>query len=133
MVVCSAVLLAWGVCFQGISVPQPTVDTAAAMTKWGNVDLLPPEAYDRPYKGKISISVIDSKEGLETRCKLTTPKLIACAWTDSTGTCNILRRDDKYLESIAMPIAWVIKHETAHCNGWDKQHLGMRKPHKGDL
>ena len=134
MVVCGAVIVAFTLCFeQGvIPVAQP-VDMAKAMTKWSTTDILPPEAYDRPYKGHTSIAIANSKEELQEKCNLTTAKMIACAWVDYKGTCTIVRRDDKFLEAMAMPVAWVLKHEMAHCNGWDKSHSGMRKPNKGDL
>jgi len=134
MIVCGAIIVAFTLCFEGgvTTVPQP-VEPARAMAKWGSTDILPPETYDRPYKGNISVSIANSVEELQKRCDLTTPKMIACAWVDFKGTCTIVRRDDQHLAAMAMPIAWVLKHEMAHCNGWGKDHAGMRKPHKGDL
>lgn len=98
--------------------------SAALATGAAATPLEPPERFDHPYPGDVQINLMDSRfVGRECREWSGGPApsdAAGCAWVadDSARTCVVViaARTKK------APIADIIRHEIAHCNGWPADH-----------
>jgi hypothetical protein len=101
---------------------------------------MPPSEYDHPFNGRVLVAQILEPEILRRLC-ITPPPFFfppACAGRDlivfppeSTGLklesdCQILHLPVEYLQRHNLTVNLIIRHEIAHCNGWPKDHPGMR-------
>jgi hypothetical protein len=87
--------------------------------------ILPPEQYDHPYTGEIFLTRKDSTDDVRRLCKLPT----------SMGAGLLVPLQQLVLDHHSLPMMLeaagftqevVMRHETAHCNGWPKDHPGTR-------
>jgi hypothetical protein len=90
--------------------------------------LVPPKVYDHPYVGPGVLRVIYAKSQDEVRqlCPRTLfPKAGAygCAPTNSEG-CVVVVAPEADIKAVGLWMSLVIRHETAHCNGWPGDHPG---------
>jgi hypothetical protein len=96
---------------------------ATGATSVGYVAHYPPAKYDVPYKGTLTIQLVFSFNDLQYYCHTSE---IACSDV-YTNRCNIY-----ILAPEARPIMYggeggyffSLRHELAHCNGWDAEHTG---------
>jgi hypothetical protein len=99
----------------------------AAAPAWGQPALaIPPDEYDHPYKGKVTVQVFSDQKLLRAQCP---PSPFAyplgCARA-AMDVCYIALADVELLEKLKFPAEIVIRHERAHCNGWPPDHKGGR-------
>jgi hypothetical protein len=87
--------------------------------------VLPPEEYDHPYEGQMWISWKDSAEEVRAACKTPLAMGLGCAYRIPEG-CVIVIARTPVLEAAGVTVTVVMRHETAHCNGWPKEHPGAR-------
>ena len=88
---------------------------------------LPPAEYDHPYSGRLVKFRKNSVEDVRTTCKTPLAMGLGCAWLPSEGVCIIIMANDEVIAGAGHDPEVVLRHETAHCNGWPKDHLGARK------
>lgn len=87
-------------------------------SKFGSGVVLPPPEYDHPYAGRLIVQTV-SIWSMPVACGLR--DVVACSFR-MNGVCRVIypRLSDvgqaKMLD--------LIRHETAHCNGWPKDHPG---------
>jgi hypothetical protein len=78
----------------------------------------PPKRYNYPYKGKLYVDYLSTKELLKV-CYGTT----ACAYSTDDGSYCIVYLPDPALGELSrseIVKRWI--HERAHCNGWPWYH-----------
>ena len=88
--------------------------------------VLPPAEYDHPYKGQVMKLRKSTIEDVRTSCKLPLTMGLGCAWLLTGSTCIIIKATDEVIEAAGYDPEVVLRHETAHCNGWPKDHAGSR-------
>ena len=89
--------------------------------------ILPPPQYDHPYEHRMIVETVPYFE-VQGGCRSHPPngRYEACSWTftDSAGkpVCHIIypRLQDVGEDDMVR----LVRHETAHCNGWSKDHEG---------
>jgi len=101
----------------------------AAQGRW--INFLPPAEYDVPYKGELTIWMVNSPKDIPLYCSQDTAKL-ACAYANKDRSrCMIyLLRPELRTGYGMMSFAFVLRHELGHCNGsalGDPTHKGWRK------
>lgn len=92
---------------------------------------LPPSEFDHPYPG--TVDVVNLPAGSVAMACMnasgaTVPNFAeACSWqeihlsqTSVSGTCHIIAPDEHDVGKNRL--TKLIRHETAHCNGWPKNH-----------
>ena len=87
--------------------------------------VIPPVEYDRPYTGILLITVLDSTQEVQERCKLPTPRT-ACSeiWPHK---CHIIIVKVEVLRAMGWDPFHVLRHEHGHCHGgWSNRHEGIR-------
>jgi hypothetical protein len=85
---------------------------------------LPPVKYDKPYTGKLTIERV-TIEQLLARCTNANVRSLGCAFR-SAADCLILLVDDASIKAAGWTYELMLRHETAHCNGWPASHPGIR-------
>lgn len=100
----------------------------AATAAGAGTPLLPPSEYDHPYPGDVQINLMDSQfVGKECRAWSGQPApfdAAGCAWVADDDTCVVVLAG----RTRKAPIADILRHEIAHCNGWPADHpVGERK------
>jgi hypothetical protein len=96
--------------------------SSAAHAQYVNGAGLPPTEYDHPYKGKLTVTVMEDDTTIFENCRIS---LIACA-KRREGNCTIFVRDAQYIKRRGYDPDWVMRHEIGHCNGWPASHAGAR-------
>lgn len=91
---------------------------------------LPPLEYDFPYKGKLAIETV-TREQLLARCASAHQGSLGCAFPGS-GNCRILLVDDATMKAVGWTRELMLRHETAHCNGWPQSHVGWRPYYRNE-
>jgi hypothetical protein len=99
--------------------PRPLTLTYVAWLR--RMNYLPPEEFDREYKGELKIV-----RGTQQQPRAACPNsfnpgwnAIGCAKRDLGGaTCTIYMLNDQGLQSIGWDVEIVFRHERAHCHGW---------------
>lgn len=95
---------------------------------WGAFD--PPEKYDHPFSGDF-VLVIVSMAHVKEICPPFQPGVppMACAthddWPSTWCRITIAREED--MKAVGWDFKTVLRHETAHCNGWAADHPGARR------
>jgi hypothetical protein len=104
-----------------VAAQQPMAD----MTSW----ILPPERYDHPYKGHLTLQRATDEEMIKTcPAPLTLPKRIACAFPiPAANSCLIVLAPRTTIAAAGYSEEIVIRHEIGHCNGWPADHNGARR------
>jgi hypothetical protein len=97
----------------------------AATPAWGQpAQVIPPEEYDHPYKGKVTIQVFSDQKLMREKCPYSPfPYLLGCARA-AMEVCWIAIADEELLNKLKYPAEIIIRHERAHCNGWPQHHPG---------
>lgn len=95
---------------------------------WGQ-NILPPAEYDIIYDGELVIKRLPLDQ-LHAVCR---QKTIACThlygettWVKSKGKCYIFMAEDDVIIQHHWTPEHALRHEIGHCNGWPKDHPGMR-------
>jgi hypothetical protein len=87
---------------------------------------LPPVEFDKPFTGILEIVRIRNQQEIELACKAS-PRH-ACAWRQADGArCTIFMLPNEQLRSRGKnAVAFILRHELGHCNGWPGDHKGGR-------
>ena len=107
--------------------------TRATMPK-GPQRLLPPAQYDRPYKGELSVTYVETQKDIVRLCPQTGFALkLGCAYMSSPqaadgayAKCRVILVEDGVVRAGGLLPETVYRHEIAHCNGWPDDHAGAR-------
>jgi hypothetical protein len=97
--------------------------------------VLPPEHYDYPYPGALTIIRASSEQEVRDLCptaKFGSIGALACRKGWDNYSCTLVIATDDVIESWGFPPELVLRHELAHCNGWGQNHWGVRAWQKGD-
>src|SRR5262249_10996800 len=89
---------------------------------------LPPVEFDRPVGLWVEIMDIPTEAGLREVCGYPPYDgkiLVGCAELRPGDLCHIFVGPPQY-ERTGVTRNIVIRHEMGHCNGWGKDHAGMR-------
>lgn len=88
--------------------------------------ILPPVEYDHPFQGRLIVEVLPLSDTVQRCHDRGYPNSDACAWyfPDPLGpsrrACHVIYPSLK--ETGWRRFVWLIRHETAHCNGWPGWH-----------
>ena len=85
---------------------------------------LPPVEYDKPYTGKLTVETVTTEQ-LRTQCAAATKWSVGCAFP-GPNSCRIILLEEKLINAIGWTKELMLRHETAHCNGWPQSHAGKR-------
>lgn len=85
----------------------------------------PAPEFDHPYKGELTIVTAQSAEELQKACR-NVPAALGCSERWPTK-CLITLAPDSIIKAHGWTMEAVIRHETAHCNGWHVDHRGWRR------
>jgi hypothetical protein len=96
--------------------------------------LLPPDEYDVPYNGRLTVTLVNTERGVAEQCPKTWfPAKLGCAYmlreTTAGGPyeeCRLILASEEIIESWGFTLASIYRHEIAHCNGWPNDHKGAR-------
>jgi hypothetical protein len=96
---------------------------------------MPPAEYDFPYSGKLHTSVVVDLLALALTCGFQASMaghVQGCAIPPGKGglgpnECWVLLAKKEIVEKY-YPYDWLIRHETAHCNGWRDDIVTAEKP-----
>lgn len=93
---------------------------------------LPPLAYDHPYRGRITISTVESQEELRSACHSASTAIGACVLLPlpvyPSDTCRIIIMKKYAADKL------LLRHEHGHCNGWLGHHPDIRPyPNSGPM
>ena len=107
------------------AVPEPYYNGRSLTPRYveylRSISILPPLEFDHEYKGELKI-VRGTQDDLRAACpNMFRPEnnAIGCAPRPLGGVCTIYILDDKGLQSIGWDYEIVVRHERAHCNGWN--------------
>jgi len=96
---------------------------------WAYVNLrfpeIPPVEYDHPFPGPTTIYYTDHEPWTECHLTKTGGTLAGCAWPNN-GKCIIYISPQSALEKFGLTYRIALRHELGHCNGWGKNHAGIR-------
>ena len=84
----------------------------------------PPAEFDRPYGGELTIVTAQSAAEVQKACR-DVPAVLGCSERFATR-CTITLAPDSVLKAVGWTREAIIRHETAHCNGWHADHRGWR-------
>jgi len=103
--------------------PQPSIEWRTPAPAKMPTSIPPPE-YDHPFNGEVII--IDTND--PAPCRNGDPTVGACTTpVESTGgKCVIRLAKRRVIEAWGVKVEDLIRHETAHCNGWPGSHPGER-------
>ena len=90
--------------------------------------LLPPEEFDHPFNGQVSVWIVTQDHIRRHHCptsKFSMGVALACA-QKIVGTCYIFKVTDDELKQLGFDPDVVMRHEIGHCNGWGSDHRGAR-------
>jgi hypothetical protein len=76
------------------------------------IPLLPPPDFDFPFPGETFVSIIE-RAHVQPECG-GAANVAGCAWTDGE-TCWIVIAG----ETLRASLVDILRHEIAHCNGWE--------------
>jgi hypothetical protein len=107
--------------------PEPP-KIAGVQPKRADLQLVPPEQYDHPFRGPGELRIIDAASQDEVRQWCPTavfPKAGAfgCASSKPWG-CQVAIASEADLKTVGLTRGMVLRHEVAHCNGWPGDHRG---------
>jgi hypothetical protein len=96
--------------------------------------VLPPLEFDKPYKGKLTVTRVDTQRAVMDVCPKTPfPLKLACAYMRSPQApdgswewCHMILVADEVIRSAGYTPDTVYRHEIGHCNGWPKGHAGAQ-------
>lgn len=86
---------------------------------------LPPDEYDKPYMGKLTIEHAETPEDVGRICNLSRAAL-ACAFAYDGTRCRIVIVPTAFINATGYTEAIVMRHELSHCGGWPADHPGQR-------
>ena len=103
-----------------------TASAAVAEPRMRLMNILPPAEFDIPYTGKLTIWRTKSEQALRailTPDQATWSGLAAAAHNrKAPGTpatvCDIYVVEDAVLKARGHSLAFLLRHELGHCNGW---------------
>lgn len=89
--------------------------------------VLPPEKYDHPYKGELTIVRANSLAAIRSFCPRLAfqTNLLGCAYLNG-AQCTVVMRDDAAIKAAGWEPEIVRRHEIGHCNGWPPSHPKAR-------
>jgi len=81
---------------------------------------LPPAEYDHPYEGELWVRVAPTEEDIPKLCNRTSE--VACTLHPVAGkVCEMWITPD-LTKHPDMSLAFIVRHEVGHCNGWPGDH-----------
>lgn len=118
--ICIAVLLA-SVALPAYAAPYVVVGKPrVTITRYYN--FLPPVEFDKPYTGTVWIRTLANEQEIKNLCKGSS-KTACAARTKSGEECHIFLLPKKQIISLA----FTLRHELGHCNGWPPDHPDKRR------
>jgi hypothetical protein len=87
--------------------------------------MLPPAQYDKPYDGDLTIKMVATLEELQSACRVTNAKMLACA-IHNAKSCVIYMVADEVMRQRGWNTGLLLRHEIGHCNGWPGDHPDQR-------
>jgi hypothetical protein len=90
--------------------------------------IAPPVEYDHPYAGKLTVRLAKDQAEVRAWCpgaKWKTNVMLACAFP-GPEFCTIVMASAEVLWEQGFTPEIILRHETAHCNGWPADHKGAR-------
>jgi hypothetical protein len=80
--------------------------------------LMPPPRYDKPFDGELSIVLFSSGDDIKRVCK--GEARTGCTHRLPDGKkCTLYVLSEEIAKREGKNFAFVLRHETAHCNGWN--------------
>ena len=97
-------------------------------------NILPPDGFDKPYLGKLTVTLVESEAEVVAQCPKTTfPAKLGCAYQyrqiypgGPYAECRIIMPKEEIIESWGFSLATIYRHEIGHCNGWPGDHKAAR-------
>jgi hypothetical protein len=109
----------------GVSLAAVVSANAEAPKKF---QIMPPVEYDHPYTGELTLRRAKSQAEIRSICPTVSFNLgvaTACS-IRRANSCMIAMAPDDEIRKTGMTPEIVLRHETAHCNGWGPDHKGAR-------
>lgn len=95
-----------------------------------NAKLLPPVEFDKPYTGKLHLTVLNSQDEMRKACPKAPFKSTALGCSKANfpmwGECTVFIVDRETAAPHNVSVEEIFRHEIGHCNGWPGDHPGMR-------
>jgi hypothetical protein len=97
-------------------------------------NVLPPAAFDKSYKGKLTVVRVNTEKEVSAVCAATwLPYKLGCATHSGPQTkdgawaaCRVIIAADDIIREAGYTPEIVLRHELGHCNGWPGDHKGAR-------
>jgi hypothetical protein len=92
-------------------------------------NFLPPAEYDKPYTGELLIVRVATEQDVQAICKGSSKYACAAKLPGPNPRCQIFMLPDKQLRTLLHgdAVAFMLRHELGHCNGWPADHPNKRK------
>jgi hypothetical protein len=90
---------------------------------------LPPEAFDRPFDGRIVIQEARDRDEVLRLCPNMTFTMepLGCSHRiPGIKLCTIVKVSDERIRAAGHDPAVFMRHQVGHCNGWPASHKGAR-------
>ena len=88
--------------------------------------ILPPPEYDYYPPGGFRVLTVPTRSELVRMCGQEHAPFPSCGGRDKNGVCIILALPRLEMPAMGYDYDDVKRHEFGHCNGWPKDHAGMR-------
>lgn len=96
--------------------------------------VVPPEYYDKPYYGNLTVTRVATEKAVTAVCPKTPfPYKLGCSFQvapqakDGTWAgCRVIVVADDVIAAAGYTTEIVYRHEMGHCNGWPGDHWGAR-------
>ena len=88
--------------------------------------ILPPPEYDYYPPGGFRVFTVPTHSELVRMCGQEHAPFPSCGGRDKNGVCIILALPRLEMPAMGYDYDDVKRHEFGHCNGWPKDHAGMR-------
>ena len=81
-----------------------------------------------PYPGKLTIIRGRSEDEVQALCPRSFGNIgkLGCLQNQDRDSCTLVIASDEVIKSWGFPLELVLRHETAHCNGWGQNHWFAR-------
>ena len=110
-----------------------TAHTETNLAAYGDPQaILPPPEYDYYPPGGFRVFTVPTHSELVRMCGQEHAPFPSCGGRDKNGVCIILALPRLEMPAMGYDYDDVKRHEFGHCNGWPKDHAGMRSRPSSD-